>query len=525
MRIDSSGNVGIGVTTVNGKLDVKTASDSKIIFNDGSTTGNVRLEAVNVAYSAYKPFEINASVQLFAINGTERMRIDSSGNVGISTGNLNFSGTGQRITGDFSNATVANRVFFQTSTVNGVSRVEVIPNGTATTSALFAYNSSDPANSSTFNLQCNSTEASLRAGFLGTGTNQPMTFYTGGSERVRIDTSGNVGIGTTSLVAKLQVNGTGAGGTIFAQHPGNNSFGTIIQVSTTGGTDNPVISLENYNGGSPVRYGISCTDDGSLAFMSGAYYSGFGTERARIDASGNFGLGTLISLPSGLSKFIAIGDADSGIGQISDGKIAICSDGQQKIVVNPGTAASGSTENLQQLRVRTQRPNNGNFSDRTVYLEDYAAGTNAPAIGFHAPNNGVAGILKYWGGSGEFEFRNSNDSDFISCRASAFNVSSDYRLKEDIQPMTGALAKVALFKPVTYKWKAGDKAGQGFIAHELSEVLPEAVTGEKDGVDAFGNLIYQGIDTSFLVATLTAAIQEQQALIQSLTARLDAANL
>jgi len=352
-----------------------------------------------------------------------------------------------------------------------------------------------------------------------------MTFYTGGSERVRIDTSGNVGIGTTSLVAKLQVNGTGAGGTIFAQHPGNNSFGTIIQVSTTGGTDNPVISLENYNGGSPVRYGISCTDDGSLAFMSGAYYSGFGTERARIDASGNFGLGTLISLPSGLSKFIAIGDADSGIGQISDGKIAICSDGQQKIVVNPGTAASGSTENLQQLRVRTQRPNNGNFSDRTVYLEDYAAGTNAPAIGFHAPNNGVAGILKYWGGSGEFEFRNSNDSDFISCRASAFNVSSDYRLKEDIQPMTGALAKVALFKPVTYKWKAGDKAGQGFIAHELSEVLPEAVTGEKDGVDAFGNLIYQGIDTSFLVATLTAAIQEQQALIQSLTARLDAANL
>lgn len=54
---------------------------------------------------------------------------------------------------------------------------------------------------------------------------------------------------------------------------------------------------------------------------------------------------------------------------------------------------------------------------------------------------------------------------------------------------------------------------------------PHAVSGEKDAVDAEGKPQYQGIDVSFLVATLTAAIQEQQALIQSLTAQLDAANL
>jgi hypothetical protein len=93
----------------------------------------------------------------------------------------------------------------------------------------------------------------------------------------------------------------------------------------------------------------------------------------------------------------------------------------------------------------------------------------------------------------------------------AYNVSSDYRLKQDIAPMTGALAKVAALKPVTYKWKSDGSDGEGFIAHELAEVCPHAVTGAKDAVDEDGNSVYQGIDVSFLVATLTAAIQELKA--------------
>ena len=106
--------------------------------------------------------------------------------------------------------------------------------------------------------------------------------------------------------------------------------------------------------------------------------------------------------------------------------------------------------------------------------------------------------------------------------AVSYNTSSDYRLKENIQPMTGALATVAQLNPVRYTWKADGSAGQGFIAHELQAVVPDCVTGEKDAVDADGKPVYQGIDTSFLVATLTAAIQEQQAIIQSLTARIEA---
>jgi hypothetical protein len=95
--------------------------------------------------------------------------------------------------------------------------------------------------------------------------------------------------------------------------------------------------------------------------------------------------------------------------------------------------------------------------------------------------------------------------------ATAYNTSSDYRLKNTSAPMTGALAKVALLKPCTYKWNVDGSDGEGFIAHELAEVCPQAVVGEKDAVDAEGKPQYQGIDTSFLVATLTAALQELNA--------------
>jgi hypothetical protein len=134
--------------------------------------------------------------------------------------------------------------------------------------------------------------------------------------------------------------------------------------------------------------------------------------------------------------------------------------------------------------------------------------TNTNGIGI---KNGTANT-----GGAFIRFINSTDATIgtISQNASttvAYNTSSDYRLKENIAPMTGALAKVAQLKPVTYKWKSDGSDGQGFIAHELQEVVPDCVTGAKDALDKNGRPDYQGIDTSFLVATLTAAIQELKA--------------
>jgi hypothetical protein len=108
----------------------------------------------------------------------------------------------------------------------------------------------------------------------------------------------------------------------------------------------------------------------------------------------------------------------------------------------------------------------------------------------------------------------------VTTTATAYNTSSDYRLKENIVRMTGALAKVNALKPVNFKWKSDGSDSQGFIAHELADVVPECVTGTKDAIDANGNPIYQGIDTSFLVATLTAAIQELKTIVDAQSAEI-----
>jgi hypothetical protein len=110
-----------------------------------------------------------------------------------------------------------------------------------------------------------------------------------------------------------------------------------------------------------------------------------------------------------------------------------------------------------------------------------------------------------------------------------YNVTSDYRLKEDITPMTGALARNALLNPVKYKWKVDGSEGEGFIAHQLQGPFPSAVSGEKDAVNADGSPRYQGIGTGPLdghfaacVNELQIIIQEQQAIITALTARVEA---
>ena len=157
-------------------------------------------------------------------------------------------------------------------------------------------------------------------------------------------------------------------------------------------------------------------------------------------------------------------------------------------------------------------------------------------------NSGTPALVWNTNASGEliaFSAANRTDTGNISTNGTttAYNTTSDYRLKENVAPMQNALATVALLKPCTYKWKSSGSSSQGFIAHELQEVVSDCVNGEKDAVEIYidkdGNEHtrpkYQSIDTSFLVATLTAAIQEQQALITgqqamlaSLTARIEA---
>lgn len=106
--------------------------------------------------------------------------------------------------------------------------------------------------------------------------------------------------------------------------------------------------------------------------------------------------------------------------------------------------------------------------------------------------------------------------------ATAFTTSSDYRLKEFIAPIAGAIDRVKQLNPIRFKWKRfpNDPAVDGFLAHEAQSVVPESVTGEKDAVDDAGKPSYQGIDQSKLVPLLTAALKESIAKIEALEARI-----
>jgi hypothetical protein len=153
---------------------------------------------------------LQASIVKDSASATSNLTLDASGNVAVGA-NLTLSGTAARITGDFTTATIANRVMFQNSITNSNSNVSVIPNGTSTISAFRGYGASDPTNAPSVSLaQIGTTESRLNSEINGTASYTPMTFFTGGSERMRIDTSGNVLVTSPAGLGY----GTGSGGTV-----------------------------------------------------------------------------------------------------------------------------------------------------------------------------------------------------------------------------------------------------------------------------------------------------------------------
>jgi len=162
----------------------------------------------------------------------------------------------------------------------------------------------------------------------------------------------------------------------------------------------------------------------------------------------------------------------------------------------------------------------------TVVYSDGTIGT--PSLQWNAfvgSASGAVSITNTTTSLASIVFRNPNGEVGIistSGSSTSYNTSSDYRLKEDWQPMTGATERVKALKPINFAWKVDGSRVDGFLAHEAQEVVPECVFGEKDAVDAEGKPNYQGIDQSKLVPLLTAALQEALAKIDSLTARIEA---
>jgi hypothetical protein len=324
-----------------------------------------------------------------------------------------------------------------------------------------------------------------------------LAFFEGGVEAMRIDSSGNVGIGTSSpaTYGKLAIAGTLAtiaDNNAYALYAGRYSsgfdFATLNTSADTTGWDFQV------NGTGRMRI----TSDGLVGI-------GTSSVNEKFEVSG-----TVVA--SGLNARITNTDTDASARAAIQFKTGASSNVWQTFAIN-GALVTGVAGVADYMRITSGGALLVGTSSNASPFDScqMAIDTTSDGIRIRAGDGTNGTPLRFIRGTTTTTIGTIS----TTTTATAYNTSSDYRLKENILPMTGALAKVSALKPVTYTWKSTSEASQGFIAHELAEVVPDAVTGEKDAVDEEGNPVYQGIDTSFLVATLTAAIQELNAKVEA----------
>ena len=377
-----------------------------------------------------------------------------------------------------------------------------------------------------------------------------MRFWTGSTERMRLTSTG-LGIGTSSPSSwtKLEVQGTAGAQTDAKQQ-------IVVGAPTTTAGQGAGIRINAASGAKEAIgvIGVVNNASGNLGSMTFHVYNGGATvpEYMRLDNSGNVGIGTsspdvfangfaknlgVAVTGSGATASINVSGGSGGAGRIQFGTEAnryglvyVDASNFMQIGTTTSLPISFITNNTERARIDSS----GNLMVGTTTKENrgvtlYGTGTNGTYIKTTSTTN-------YWitndgAGTGSGVIATIyNDTTIagsitVSSNTTAYTSVSDYRLKDNVQPMTGALAKVSQLKPVTYTWKVDGASGQGFIAHELQAIVPDCVVGVKDAIDENGNISPQSVDASFLVATLTAAIQEQQVIIESLKARLDAANL
>ncbi len=469
-RVDSSGNVGIGTSAPGTRFQV-----ADVAAPSGLSSTAVRVTRSN--YGADFIGYIDQGVGHGAIistvdNGTptERMRITSAGNVGVGT-------AAPGATLDVVTNSSAAGFSLRGRTSDNVSDFSFKSNDAATTYAQIQGRSTD------LRIQANST--------------LPVTFFTNSAERARIDSSGNVGIGTSSPAVPLEVAGNIRSLGLFQRF---DNSGLSLSGGTTFNTGGAGIALRGVSAGFNT-YGME-------------FYAG-GSERMRIDSSGNVGIGT--SSP-GFKLDIASGDIrlsnTRGIRWGTSDQAFIFGDdgdggGYLQFGINSERMRIDSSGNL---LVGTTSPMAGTSSNefRNTTADVWPLALNANNRGLlvrnSASGSGFYALFEYQGGT-------ANGSITWSGGTTSYNTSSDYRLKDIDGPIANSGAYIDALKPVQGSWKADGSRFIGLLAHEVQEVSETQIaTGEKDGEEM------QAMDYSApeIIANLIAEIQSLRARVAQL---------
>lgn len=411
---------------------------------NGSTSGYVQIDAPAVAGAT--------QITLPAVTGGSFIVSDSSGNVGIGTTSPNYTLDVRATTGSIAATSNTGTNFAKLQCINsggsyqfGIDNSAGSNFGSGTAYSRVIWNDSSTA---------------------------PTILYTNSTERMRIDSSGNVGIGTSSPGAKLGVNGAvRVSGTLLVYSQNSANLTGLSTNAMVLGT----VAKNVAPSGNQGTFLIS-SDDPSASCLQGTI--------------------SLFTNSTAANRRLAIGAVEQGTAYRN---ITLNEDGGL-VLVNQASAAGNNA----QFQVSSSTTNAGQFIV-----------TTSPAYPLVASQNGSGSGLIY------FNYNATNIGTISTNGTStSYNVTSDYRLKNTVIPLTNGLDTVSALKPVTYKWNADNSDGDGFIAHELQSIVPAAVVGEKDAVDADGKPIYQGVDYSKIVVHLVAAIQELSAKNDALETRL-----
>jgi len=262
----------------------------------------------------------------------------------------------------------------------------------------------------------------------------------------------------------------------------------------------------------------NASPDGKLHIMTasaGSVTADVDADDLTIEGSGNTGLSILASGDDACSIYFGnpgtLGQKDGGIRYYQENYVTVAD--RRSMAFITGTIerlridATGSVL----IGTTSKDPVGANSSGRVVIQ---ALGGGQSALTCYNLGTGATNIISLENGNGQVGRIQMNGS------TTSYYTTSDYRLKDNVQPMIGALAKVAALRPCTFQWKSSGATSQGFVAHELQEVCPDAVGGEKDAVTPEGGIMPQGVDASKVVPLLTAALQEIVAKIEAMESRL-----